>query len=264
MEYWGLGAALAIGVSLGMIGGGGSILTVPAMVYLMGINPVLSTAYSLFVVGTASMTGALGYFRKGLVNFKTALVFAVPSVIAVYLTRLYLVPAIPQHLFDIGTIGVTRDLGIMVFFAFVMLLAAISMIRAGAKPDEHEEAPQQFNYPLIIVDGLLVGTVTGIVGAGGGFLIVPALVLLAKLPMKEAVGTSLLIIAVKSLFGFMGDVQSGALIDWEFLLSFTCFAVFGILLGSFLASRVSAKWLKSSFGWFVLVMSMFILCKELC
>ncbi len=257
-------AALVIGFTLGLLGGGGSILTVPALVYLVGINPVLSTAYSLFVVGSAALVGAFNNIRKGLVSVKTAIVFAIPSFIAVYLTRLYLVPAIPDQLFTIAGYTLTKDIAIMVFFALIMFLAAISMIRSSQKNKSVEEdTVQVFNYPLIIADGLIVGTLTGIVGAGGGFLIIPALVLLTRLPMKLAVGTSLLIIAIKSLIGFMGDVQAGQLIEWGFLLSFTGVTIVGILLGSYASNFVSGKQLKSSFGWFVLVMSVYILVKEL-
>ena len=265
MEILAYLSALVIGFTLGLLGGGGSILTVPALVYIVGTNPALATAYSLFVVGSAALVGAFTNIRKGLVSFKTAAVFAVPSFIAVYLTRLYLVPAIPENIFAIGGFTLTKDIAIMTFFAFIMLLAAISMIRSGHKNKDVAESkePQIFNYPLIIIDGLVVGTLTGIVGAGGGFLIIPALVLLARLPMKLAVGTSLLIIAVKSLIGFMGDIQSGQLIDWPFLLLFTAFAIAGIMLGSYASNFVSGKKLKSGFGWFVLVMSIYIFVKEI-
>ncbi|MGB1206267.1 MAG: sulfite exporter TauE/SafE family protein [Chitinophagales bacterium] len=265
MEILGYLSALVIGFTLGLLGGGGSILTVPALVYIVGINPVLATAYSLFVVGSAALVGAFNNVRKGLVSIKTAIVFAVPSFIAVYLTRLYLVPAIPQNIFTIGGFTLTKDVAIMCFFAFIMLLAAISMIRSGSRKKEttEKEEPQVFNYPLIVIDGLVVGVLTGIVGAGGGFLIIPALVLLARLPMKLAVGTSLSIIAVKSLFGFIGDVQSGQVIDWPFLLVFTAFAIIGIIVGGYASNFVSGKKLKSSFGWFVLVMSIYIFAKEI-
>ncbi len=269
MEITAYLSALTIGFTLGLLGGGGSILTVPALVYLVGINPVLSTAYSLFVVGMAALVGAFNNIRKGLVSFKTAFVFAVPSFIAVYLTRLHLVPAIPESIITIGSFTLTKDITIMVFFALIMLLAAVSMIRSGKlkaskkRKEKEEEFAQKFNYPLIIIDGLAVGTLTGIVGAGGGFLIIPALVLLARLPMKLAIGTSLLIIAIKSLVGFLGDVQSGQLIDWHFLLIFTTFAILGIFGGGYAANYVSGKQLKKGFGWFVLVMSVYILSKEL-
>jgi len=265
MEILAYLSALVIGFTLGLLGGGGSILTVPALVYIVGTNPALATAYSLFVVGSAALVGAIANIRKGLVSFKTAIVFAVPSFIAVYLTRRYLMPAIPENLFTIGDFTLTKDVAIMTFFAFIMLLAAVSMIRSGSRKKDmtDQKEPQVFNYPLIIIDGLVVGVLTGIVGAGGGFLIIPALVLLARLPMKLAVGTSLSIIAFKSLFGFIGDVQSGQLIDWPFLLLFTAFAIVGIIVGGYASNFVSGKKLKSGFGWFVLVMSIYIFVKEM-
>ena len=254
--------ALIIGIVLGLIGGGGSILTVPIFVYLLGINPVVATAYSLFVVGVASLTGALQNVRKKLVDFKTAIVFAIPAFIAVYLTRRFLVPAIPEFLFQVGSFTVTRDIGIMVFFAIIMLLASYSMIRGKCKNCDDEDAVVKYNYPMIILEGLVVGVITGIVGAGGGFLIIPALVMLAKLPMKKAVATSLLIIAIKSLIGFIGDVETME-IDWIFLLSFTAFSLVGIVLGVWLNKFIEGSKLKKSFGWFVLIMGIYILVKEL-
>ncbi|QBA64524.1 sulfite exporter TauE/SafE family protein [Muriicola soli] len=253
--------ALAIGVVLGLIGGGGSILTVPIFVYLLGINPVVATAYSLFVVGVSSLAGALQNIRKKLVDFKTAIVFAIPAFIAVYLTRRFLVPALPGELIKLGSFIVTRDIGIMVFFALIMLLASYSMIKGKCKNCDDEDAVVKYNYPLIILEGLVVGVITGIVGAGGGFLIIPALVMLARLPMKKAVATSLLIIAIKSLIGFIGDVETME-IDWIFLLSFTAFSLIGIIIGVWLNKFIEGSKLKKSFGWFVLVMGIYILFKE--
>lgn len=253
--------ALLIGLVLGLIGGGGSILTVPVLVYLLGINPVLATAYSLFVVGSASLVGAIRNMQKGLVDFKTAIVFAIPAFIAVYASRKYLIPAIPEEITRLGDFILTKNVAIMVFFAVIMLLASISMIRNKRKEiDEEQEI--KYNYPLIIVEGLLVGLVTGIVGAGGGFLIIPALVLLARLPMKKAVATSLLIIAIKSLIGFLGDVQNLE-IDWIFLGSFTLLSVVGIFIGIWLNQFIDGKKLKKGFGWFVLLMGVYIIIKEL-
>ncbi|MBF4985973.1 sulfite exporter TauE/SafE family protein, partial [Nonlabens mediterrranea] len=218
-------------------------------------------AYSLFVVGTTSLVGAIKNMMKGMVDFKTAIIFAIPAFIAVYLTRAYLIPAIPDELFTIGTIVVTKNLAIMLFFAIIMLLASISMIRNNRKEGD-EESVITYNYPLIIVEGLVVGTITGIVGAGGGFLIIPALVLLAKLPMKKAVATSLFIIAIKSLIGFLGDVKNLE-IDWAFLLPFTALSIIGIFLGIWLNKFIDGKKLKKAFGWFVLVMGIYIIYKEL-
>jgi len=253
--------ALVVGLVLGLIGGGGSILTVPILVYLIGLNPVTATAYSLFVVGTTSLFGAFQNFRNKMVDIRTALVFAIPAFIAVYLTRRYLVPAIPESLFTIFDFEITKDIFIMVFFAIVMLLASISMIKTK-KSATHESEGIKYNIPLIALEGIVVGVLTGIVGAGGGFLIIPALVLLAKLPMKLAVGTSLLIISAKSLIGFLGDIQNLA-IDWSFLLIFTSISIIGIFIGVYLTKFISGEKLKKGFGWFTLVMALYIIYKEL-
>ena len=260
VEMFGYSASILIGVSLGLIGGGGSILTLPVLVYLLGFSPVLSTAYSLFIVGTTSFVGSINYMRKGLVNYQAALVFAIPSFISVFLTRKYLVPAIPNSLFTIAGFEVTKNIGIMLFFAMVMLAASYSMIVSNKKEDEESEK-LKFNYPLIGVEGAVVGILTGIVGAGGGFLIIPALVLLARLPMKMAVGTSLLIIAAKSLIGFMGDV-SNIDVNWIFLFQFTSLSIFGIFIGSYFSRFIEGEKLKKSFGWFVLMMGIYIITKE--
>ncbi|MAX70625.1 MAG: permease [Flavobacteriaceae bacterium] len=260
-EIFGYLGALIIGIVLGLIGGGGSILTVPILVYLLFINPVTATAYSLFVVGVSSLVGAIRNIQKGLVDFRTAIVFAIPAFITVYATRRYLVPAIPDKLFSIGDFLVTKNIGIMIFFAIIMLVASISMIKER-KAKAVADAVVVFNYPLIVTEGLIVGVITGIVGAGGGFLIIPALVLLAKLSMKKAVATSLLIIAIKSLIGFIGDVENLD-IDWSFLLIFTGISVLGIFLGIYLSNFIEGKKLKKGFGWFVLIMGVYIIYKEL-
>lgn len=261
IEILGYIGALSIGLVLGLIGGGGSILTVPILVYALTLNPVLATAYSLFVVGTTSLVGAFQNMRKGLVDFKTSIIFAIPAFIAVYLTRAFLIPAIPEQLFTILDFTVTKNLAIMLFFAIIMLLASISMIWNRSK-DSNAGEVIVYNYPFIIIEGLVVGVITGLVGAGGGFLIIPALVLLAKLPMKKAVATSLFIIAIKSLIGFLGDVQNLE-IDWKFLLSFTAISVVGIFIGVWLNNFIDGKKLKKAFGWFVLLMGVYIIYKEL-
>ena len=261
IELLGFFGALVIGVVLGLIGGGGSILTVPVLVYLLMEDPVTATAYSLFVVGTASLVGAVRNMQKGLVDIKTAVVFAIPVFIAVYATRKYAVPAIPESIFTLGGFEVTKDIGIMLFFALIMVLASYSMIKNKKKDLAEKEVEVKYNYPLIIVEGVVVGFLTGIVGAGGGFLIIPALVLLAKLPMKKAVATSLLIIAVKSLIGFLGDVQNID-IDWSFLGLFTGLSVVGIFVGIWLNKFIDGAKLKKGFGWFVLLMGIYIVYKE--
>jgi uncharacterized protein len=263
MEYLGYFTAIFIGIALGLIGGGGSILTVPVLVYLFSVEPITATAYSLFIVGITSAFGSISYFRNGLVNTRTAIVFGIPSIVAVYMTRAYLLPVIPNPVFTIGAFVCTKSISLMVLFAFLMIAASYSMIKKAEKKTENEVfLPQKFNYPLILLEGLVVGTLTGLVGAGGGFLIIPALVIMSKLPMKEAVGTSLAIIAAKSLIGFLGE-GNDTKIDWVFLLTISGFAVAGIFIGAELAKKIDGEKLKPAFGWFVFIMGIFIVAKEL-
>ncbi|MFH6972770.1 sulfite exporter TauE/SafE family protein [Flavobacterium petrolei] len=262
MEYIGYFASILIGVALGLIGGGGSILTVPVLVYLFAVEPVLATAYSLFIVGLTSAVGSVGYFKKGLVNIKTAIVFGIPSIIAVFTTRAYIVPAIPKEIISTGSFTLTKDLFLMLLFAVIMVIASYTMIKKDKKNTVDEAGEQKFNYPLILIEGSIVGIITGLVGAGGGFLIIPALVILSKLPMKEAVGTSLIIIAAKSLIGFFGE-GGESIIDWQFLFTISAFAIIGIFIGTSLSKKIDGTKLKPAFGWFVLVMGIYIITKEL-
>ncbi|SJZ45881.1 sulfite exporter TauE/SafE family protein [Sediminibacterium ginsengisoli] len=255
MNITGYLASVLIGISLGLIGGGGSILTMPVLVYLFRLDVAAATVYSLFVVGSASTAGSLSYFRKGLVSLRTALLFGIPSITGVYLTRRYLVPAIPQQIFSIGQFTITRSMLLMVLFAVLMILAARSMIR------KQQQAKENANVLLMIVQGTFIGMLTGLVGAGGGFLIIPALVNLLGMPMKKAVGTSLVVIAINSLAGFLFSAE-GLVIQWKLLLSITVIAVAGILIGSWLAGRINGSKLKPGFGWFILVMGVYIILRE--
>lgn len=264
LTIFGLLASSVIGISLGLIGGGGSILTVPVLVYLFKVDPVLATAYSLFIVGLSSLVGAFPKYKAGMIDLKTAVVFGIPSIIAVFLTRKVLVPAIPATLFEVGGISVTKALAMMILFAVLMVAASVSMIRDKKKEETLSSEPRVFNYPMILLEGAVVGVLTGLVGAGGGFLIIPALVMLSKLPMKQAVGTSLLIIAAKSLIGFTGDVsENAANMDWVLLSVVTCLAILGIFIGNQLSKKMDGAALKKGFGWFVLVMGIYIIVKEL-
>jgi len=260
MEVIGYFASLLIGISLGLIGGGGSILTVPVLVYLFKVEPVTATAYSLFIVGATSLVGAFPKYKKGEINIKTAIVFGIPSIVSVYSTRAFIVPAIPNEIFTIGSFIATKSFMTMLLFAVLMVFASVSMIRSKKQVAE-EEGEQVFNYPMILLEGTIVGIVTGLVGAGGGFLIIPALVLFSKLPMKQAIGTSLLIIAAKSLIGFTGDLGH-QYINWSLLLTVTALAIAGIFMGNAMSSKIEADKLKKGFGWFVLIMGIYIIFKE--
>ena len=254
-------ASLLIGLSLGLIGGGGSILTVPVLVYLFSVDPLQATAYSLFIVGATSAIGAYPKYKQGQVNLKTALIFGAPSILTVYATRKWILPAIPTELGQWGNFILTKSALLMLLFALLMVAASFSMIRTQKSLGTVEAKPQSFNYPLILVEGAVVGLLTGLVGAGGGFLIIPALVILTGLPMKQAVGTSLLIIAAKSLIGFTGDLTEQK-IDWVLLGFVTAMAVGGIIVGNQLSKKIDGNKLKKGFGWFVLVMGIYILVKE--
>jgi uncharacterized membrane protein YfcA len=261
MDVVGYLATIFIGISLGIIGGGGSILTVPVLVYLFKVDPLIATAYSLFIVGTTSVVGSFSYFRKNLINIKTAIVFGIPSIVAVFLTRAFVLPAIPKQIVSIGDFILTKSDLLMLLFAVLMIIASYSMIKKENKSYFEKSVKQQFNYSLILIEGAVVGLLTGLVGAGGGFLIIPALVLLSGLPMKEAVGTSLVIIAAKSLIGFFGESGETAF-DWPFLAKVTLFAIGGIFIGMSIGRKINSSKLKPAFGWFVLVMGIYIIIKE--
>lgn len=263
MELLGYIGAVFIGITLGLLGGGGSVLGVPILVYLMSISPLLSTAYSLFIVGTTAGIGLIGKIRNGLVNYKIGLIFGLPSLLMVYLTRRIILPLIPQEIGKIAGINITKDLLIMVLFAILMIAAAYAMIVGKTYTTKGLKKLDVRRILIIIVDGAVIGFLTGMIGAGGGFLIIPALVILFGLDMKMAVGTSLFIITMKSLVGFIGDVQITENIDWNFLITFTGLSIVGVLIGNKLTSFVSSKGLKTLFGYILLILACFIIIKEI-
>ncbi len=264
MEIIGYICATLIGISLGILGSGGSILTVPIMVYLMNINPVDATGLSLFVVGITSATGGITYWQKKLVDMKTALIFATPSIISVFLTRKYLMPLIPDPVFSTPSFILTKELFILVLFSILMVVVGYNMIRKAKFKEPEIEKFHDFNYPGLIGIGLVSGILTGILGVGGGFIIIPALVLFAKIPVRMSVGTSLLIIAVNSFGGFAQEVISRhAQIDYRFLFLFAIFSVAGIFIGLRISLKLQPAMLKKIFGWFIIFMGLGIFIKEI-
>lgn len=259
MEYFGYFASVIIGLSLGLIGGGGSILAVPILVYLFKVYPEQATTYSLFIVGFSSIIGSFSHYKLGNLKIKSALVFAFPSIVSLLLIRKIILPIIPDTLFSIDGFDITKNLLIMVVFAFLMIAASLSMI----KKTEQINEPQQINYPALAVIGFLVGLIIGFLGAGGGFLIIPALLFFANLPMKQAVGTSLFIISINSLIGFTGDLLGGVKLDFTLLFTISAMAMLGLFIGTRLSKKIDGEKLKPAFGWFVLVMGIYIIAKEI-
>lgn len=330
----GYAGAVAVGAVLGVLGGGGSILTIPLLVYLFRLPPLEATGYSLFIVGVASLAGVAGSIRRGWLNYRVALAFVAPSLLAVYLTRHYLLPALPTTLrigggphaawifvltagtalafwllrnarwkrpavhralmlavpaaiavyimrglvlpalpedgFSLGGLVVSRDLALMLLLAIVMLVTGVAMLRGrsgrdpvapdGATGDATSPA-RRFAGLILGAQGLAVGSLTGIVGAGGGFLITPALILLARLPVRHAVGTSLLIIAINSLAGFLGDLHRAAP-DWRLLLTLAGLALAGVAAGSAVSERIPAVHLRRGLGALLVIMALVIVVAE--
>lgn len=253
--------AVFVGITLGMLGSGGSILSVPILVYVMSIEPTLATAYSLFIIGTTSLVGGIHKAKQKLVDFNKVVLFGIPAVISVFITRKFLVPKIPDIIFSTENFTLSKSILIMVVFAVVMIFASFRMI----KPLKEKIVVdgEKHNYYKIVLLGILIGLLSGFVGAGGGFLIVPTLLFFAKTPMKMAVGTSLFIVSSQSLIGFTGDIIEKRIIDWKLLLLFTLASIIGIFIGNFLSKKAEDDKLKTSFGWFVLAMGIYIIIREL-
>ena len=260
MEFIGYFFALIIGLVMGIIGGGGSILGVPVFVYIFKIGAVTATALSLFVVGTTSLIGSFGYMKQKLVNFKTALLFGIPSILGVVFSRRLVVPNLPEIIFNKLGFVLTKDMFLLILFAILMLISSYKMI--NKINEEPLKKSDETNYTLLISQGLLVGILTGLIGAGGGFLIVPALVMLLGMEIKQAIGTSLLIIAMNSLLGFFSAIDKVD-INWQFLLIFTSLSVVGVFSGILISKKVNGKKLKPIFGWFILAMGVYIILKEI-
>jgi uncharacterized membrane protein YfcA len=258
-EIVGYFAAVIVGVVLGLLGGGGSILSIPILVYLFHVEPALAGAYSLFIVGVTSFAGAIPKYKQQLVHLKTGIVFGLPSIISIFITRSVIVPAIPDEIMQMGSLLVTKRMLLLGVFAILMVLASVPMIRGKRDIASNNK---RFRTVLVILEGIVIGFLTGLVGAGGGFLIIPALVFLTGLHFKTAVGTSLFIISINSLSGFLGDAFHQQM-DWPLLLSLTSLAIIGILIGTSLSRKISGIKLRMAFGWLTLVTGVYIIFREI-
>lgn len=263
MELYGYIAFIFMGLSLGLLGGGGSILTIPILVYLFKMDPIQATSYSLLIVGSTALVGGINFLRNGQVDLKTGFIFAVPSFVGVYVTRAFVMPYLPDPILSFGSVVISKAVLIMAAFAILMLVASIKMIRprkVSANSKELSSAEKTFQLSM---QGLFVGAITGFVGAGGGFLIIPALVVLVGMPMKLAVGTSLFIIAANSSIGVLGDLQRQTSINWLLVVTLLGIAIVGLFIGTVFSKRVSEGTLKKGFGYFVLLMGAMILFDQI-
>lgn len=280
MEIAGYLAIILAGICTGLIGAGGSILTVPILVYLFAINPVTATAYSLFVVGTTSLTGTFPKYKNGNVSLKMAVVFGIPSMISIFLVRKFVLPRLPEIVFTIGNFQVSKSMFLMLFFAVLMIFASYSTLKKRRKTSNLHIETAEIQPFFVSLLGFIEGAITGLVGAGGGFIIIPILMFFGGLDIKKAVGTSLLIIGIKSVVGFLGDIISVYFdidwpfitlsftlfffdIDWLFLIKITLVCIFGMFIGNALSKKIDGSKLKTGFGWFILIMAIYILVKEL-
>jgi uncharacterized membrane protein YfcA len=258
MEFFGYLLAVLIGIFLGIFGGGGSLLAVPVFAYIFSLDEKVATAYSLFTVGISSIVGTIK--QLGNIEWKVTLIFGIPSIIAVWLTRFFIIPNLPEIIFDNESFIITRRMLIFGIFTFLLLISSFSMIFETSKNVKPINI-KNF-YVLIIIEGFIVGGLTGFVGAGGGFLIIPALIILIGLDIKKAIATSLIIIALKSTFGFfLGDVMVMN-IDWDFLIYFTLLTSLGVIIGTYFGKSIDKLKLKKWFGIFIMVIAISILFKE--
>ncbi len=252
--------ALITGIVLGLLGGGGALLSIPVLVYLFKIEPQLATSYSLLLVGISATSGSYQNIRKKLVDYNAALYYGVPSIIAVYSVRRWVMPNLPKVIFHMGSYPVDKNLFILIILAAVMFVAAYKMITAA--PAVENETEHKIDHIQLAFFAILIGSFLGLVGAGGGFLMVPALMYFANVHTKKAIATSLLLVAVNSFIGFLGDMRSHVQIDWLFFFAFAFFSIAGVFIGHYLATYIHNNKLKKYFGWFILITAIFIVVKE--
>lgn len=250
---------IGVGIMLGITGGGGSILSVPILVYLFLLDVVMASAYSLFIVGITSMVGTVLKQKERMVDVRSGLVFAVPSILATFSTRKWVLASIPDLIFQIGSFTLTKRALLLGVLAVVIIIVSARTILNG-KAKSNVSTPLK-NYGLIPM-GLITGMLAGLLGVGGGFLILPALVVFARIPFESAVGTTLFIIALNSLLGFLGDLLNYS-INWTFLLSVTVLSIVGVYVGILSNKVVPVQPLQRSLGWITLALGIWILIKEL-
>jgi uncharacterized protein len=258
MELVGYLALIGIGVVLSLMGGGGSLLSVPILVYLFSLDIVTASSYSLFIVGTTSLLGAWLKQKEQRVDLRSGMMFSASSVVAIFLARKWILPWIPEELLSLNSILITKRALILTIFA---LLAITSSLIILLRPTWHSVDQGKQRLKFLLPVGFTTGMLVGLVGVGGGFLILPSLIIFARLPFKIAVGTTLLVIGFNSLLGFLGDVMNYP-IHWLFLLIITGLATLGMWLGNVCGEKIPVNYLRVTFGWIMLIVAIGIIVKE--
>ncbi|MDM1295458.1 sulfite exporter TauE/SafE family protein [Sphingobacterium sp. N143] len=254
--------AVLVGLSMGLMGSGGSILTLPIFVYLFHIEPQYALDYSLFSIGILALIGSIRPLKKNEINLKTTAIFLVPSLFSVYLTKRYLLAAIPEQ-FNLAGVEISRNHTIMLLFSAVIIISASAMVTQRKQVKTVAVIMNSVQIAKITLVGFLVGIMTGLVGAGGGFIIVPALVLLIGIPLKQAIATSLFIIGLNASFGLVANYQLMEHINWPILILFTLITLIGLQIGSKWKERLDTIKLKGIFGYFLLGIGTLILISEI-
>lgn len=255
---WGLILTVFSGLTLGLVGGGGTILMLPILHYVMGFSISASTRLSMAIVGVTAFVGSLEYFRRGDVAIRAGFIFAIPSLLSVTMVRAFILPKIPTSIATVGHVEITKDKAILLLFSCVMILVAMAMLR----PVENPSRAIKNSVLSMSLSSAIVGLLTGFVGAGGGFLIVPALHLILNLPLRMAIGTSLFVIFINSVVGFAADLIKGSPLPWSSLAIVIVASVLGMFFGLTVSKKVRQHQLKKAFAFFILIIASLIFLKE--
>ncbi|WNJ19335.1 sulfite exporter TauE/SafE family protein [Pontibacter sp. G13] len=263
MEWIGYLCAASIGIVMGLMGSGGSMM-LPVLAYLFAKDANLTSAYSIFVIGLTSIIGTFGKVREDIIPYKVTFAFLIPALLSTWFARWALVPMVPEHLLEIGDFVLVKKQGLLILFAVILVFSGLSMI-TGFADKLKERSQAHFSWPSLIISAIVIGLLSGMLGTGGGFMIVPALIMTAGLEIKEAAAGALVIVAVKSLVGFFaGDaITMGDQIEWNFLAKVAGVMITGILLGNWLSNHLPAERIKRGFAYITLALAVFVLGKEM-
>lgn len=251
-----------MGLILGMMGAGGSILTIPIFVYLFNMEPFIAATHSLFVVAVTALFGSFSYIRKKEISVVKGITFIIPSFLGVVFAKKFILNIIPMTIYRSSHIQITKNFIIMTVFSILMMAASWTILKNKIY-EAHFNNKKSHRLVMALL-GFVVGVVIGFVGIGGGFIMIPVFVILMGLKMREAIGTSLVIISINALFGFLLSLNEfSVLINWQFLSIASLIAILGALMGSRYSHLINEKKLKFFFGWAILYLSLFIIGEQI-